>query len=193
MKCETALTEGRGQAFSLHLPLTVPVFMRLTFARWKGPENQGGKENIARSRAGAALGGGSCTAVLGWVRLGCSSIPASPPALPRGDPFTSRQLSGCLPLPAPPLPARCAQPGSLPGKPWPSCPCLLHGRAGSTAGSPSSCCCCCASPGVCVVKGVMGMVRPRGRSLSCPSLGYTVPQGLLQAGVSMCEKFQGLG
>jgi len=46
MKCETALTEGRGQAFSLHLPLTVPLFMCLTFARWKGPDSRGESKTL---------------------------------------------------------------------------------------------------------------------------------------------------
>lgn len=46
MKCETALTEGRGQAFLLHLPLTVLLFMCLTFARWKGLASQGERKTL---------------------------------------------------------------------------------------------------------------------------------------------------
>ena len=38
----------------------------------------------------------------------------------------------------------------------------------------------------------MGTVQAQGRSLSHPPLGYAVPQGLLEAGVSMCEQVQGL-
>lgn len=184
MKCETALTEGRGQAFSLHLPLTVLLFMRLTFARWKGPESQGERKTLPA--AGPERRWEECRAVLGRAGSGWDARPSWPhrPALPRGDPFTSRQLSGCLPLPALPLPARCAQPGSLPGKPWPSCPCLLHRRAGSTASRPT--CCGCVSPGACVVEG------DGDRSLSCPLLGYIVAQALLQAGGSTCKQFQGL-
>lgn len=139
MKCETALMEGRGQAFSLHLPLTVLLFMRLTFARWKGPESQrerktlptAGLERCWEECCALPCRALPCRAELGWVGLGCSAIQGSPLALPQGDPFTSRQLSGCLPLT---LPARCDQPGSLPGKPWPSCPaCSTGGLAAPSA------------------------------------------------------------
>lgn len=38
----------------------------------------------------------------------------------------------------------------------------------------------------------MGTAQAQGRSLSCLPLQYAAPQGLLQAGVSVCEQFQGL-
>lgn len=38
----------------------------------------------------------------------------------------------------------------------------------------------------------MGTVQAQGRSLSHPPLGYPIPQGLLQTGVSVCEQVQGL-
>ena len=61
-------------------------------------------------------------------------------------------------------------------------PCLLHGRAGSSGSSPR--CCCGTSPGACVVGG--------DGDLRHPPLGYAVAQGLLEAGVNMCEQVQGL-
>lgn len=86
MKCETALMEGRGQAFSLHLPLTVLLFMRLTFARWKGPESQrerktlptAGPERRWEECRAIPCRAVLCPAVLGWAGLGQAGMLSHP-------------------------------------------------------------------------------------------------------------------
>lgn len=124
MKCETALTEGRGQAFSLHLPLTVPLFMRLTFACWKGPESQ--EERKTLPAAGPEQHWEECRAMPGWAGSGWDAQPSRPP-----HPL----FPGVTPSPLGSSPAafpcrhRCFLPGVLslapclgsPGHPDPAC------------------------------------------------------------------------
>lgn len=167
MKCETALTEGRGQAFSLHLPLTVPLFMRLTFACWKGLESRGkGKHHPQQGHERCQE---ECGAVPGCA-VPCQAVPgcaAWPPwhrrlLFPGATPSPLSPLSapGCLLQPAQPLPARCVRCWLRAGEAPAILP-FLH-RASAAPG-----CCCCSL----AWDEVLGMLQGQslGTYLCCPS------------------------
>lgn len=175
MKCEPALTEGRGQASSLRLPLTVPLFMRLTFAGWKGPANRGkGKHHPQQGPSSAGRSAGAVPGCAGAVPC-CRAAPASPPALPRGDPVTSRQLPAAFPSRHSRFLPGVRGAGSVPGKPWPSCPCLRCRRMrcwlllrGPEGGHGTGC------------WGLRG--QPLGTSLRCPLPICAVPGACCRMG-----------
>lgn len=150
MKCEPALTEGRGQASSLHLPLTVPLFMRLTFARWKGPENRGkGKHH---PQQGPSSSGRSAGAVPGCAGLCRAVLPGCPGFAALLFPGVTPSPLGSSELPSPAGTAASCQVCEVlapclgsPGHPAPAC--AAGGRAAG---------CCSVSPRVGMARGAGG-------------------------------------
>lgn len=182
MKCEPALTEGRGQAFSLHLPLTVPLFMRLTFARWKGQRKSGERKTSpaagpeqSREERGAVPGCAGPGCAVGLPRLRRPLFPGVTPS-PLG--------SSGLPSPAGTA-ASCQVCAALapclgsPGHPAPAC---AAGRIAAPGASVAAGCCSPSPEGGHGTRCWGPRGQPSGRSLRCPLPGCAVPGACCRLG-----------